>query len=182
RDDRVPDAKHALTENVGAEAGAVRQALYDTGLRQAFEMTAGLGEPDALHSHRTHLKDLPDEIVQRHALRDEVAPGLGRLERDAVLALQQIEHFAGDKGHLPPAAGVLREAAFAAEIAIALEDFARYRTHLGHRFESSLGIAADLDGDEVTVRQPRTSPTPRSCSRRPDSARARARAWSRAGR
>src|SRR5256885_362364 len=99
-----------------------------------------------------------------------------------MLALEEGKHFARHKSDLATAAAVLRKAAFASEVAVAFEALSRHRAHFAYRFQTSLGLAADLNGNQTTGRQPLTSPKPRSCRRRPGSARARARASCRADR
>jgi len=39
-----------------------------------------------------------DEVVQRHASRDDVAPGIARMDRDLVVPRQRIDRLGFDEG------------------------------------------------------------------------------------
>src|SRR5258708_2096359 len=70
--------QHGLVTDVAAQ---------DPLLGELLKMRAGLAQLDAAEPRRTDGELATDQVVQRHAARDEVAPALARRDGDAVVAL-----------------------------------------------------------------------------------------------
>src|SRR5437867_3844792 len=83
RDDSS-DCKHAAGYHLGPQSAAMLQSLLDAAARQLLQMSARLAQPDAAQHDRADGERLADEMVERHAARQQVAASLERLERDFV--------------------------------------------------------------------------------------------------
>src|SRR3990170_4975108 len=120
----IPHADDAAADDVGAEAAAVDQPLLHLLVCQAGQVVAGLVEAEAAQHHLAGAELAADQVVQRDALRHDVATGLPRLDLRLVVALQRLDRLKLDERDLAAAARRAGPAAGGAEVAVAFESFA----------------------------------------------------------
>src|SRR5207245_2109385 len=70
-----------------------------------------------------------DEVVQRHASRDDVAPGIARMDRDLVAPRQRIERLGFDEGDLPSRSRSVRVGPLCPKVSVSFEPLAGDRAH-----------------------------------------------------
>lgn len=72
--DRVAPVDHPAAHDLSAQPAAMDERLADAFAREFFEMAARLAESDAAqHDLMAHLELAADEVVERHAARQDVS-------------------------------------------------------------------------------------------------------------
>ena len=71
---------------------------------ELFQVDARFREAQAAHADRPHSELAPDEVVERDALGDEVAPGLVFADVDVVFGAHRVDGLALDERHVARAA------------------------------------------------------------------------------
>jgi hypothetical protein len=121
------------------------------GSHRALEVHAGLAQARAAQDDLAYLELAVDQVVERHAEGDDVAPAVAGLDVDVVLVAQALERLALDEGHLPPRAGPLGIGAGLAEVAVPFEALAGHSLDRvdGHRRLARRG--RDVDPDDFAL-------------------------------
>src|SRR2546428_12058648 len=70
-----------------------------------------------------------DEVVQRHASRDDVAPGIARMDRDLVVPRQRIDRLGFDEGDFPSRSRSVRVGPLGPKVSVSFEPLAGDRAH-----------------------------------------------------
>lgn len=76
------DRDRSQLEDLGAQAGPVRERVDHTGLGLGFEIRTRLAEPDADAEGGPHPEPLSHQVIQRDAGREDVAARLRGREVD----------------------------------------------------------------------------------------------------
>ncbi|HMC65354.1 MAG TPA: hypothetical protein VKI65_10490 [Gemmataceae bacterium] len=84
---------------LGAQAAAVAETVFDTGLCEHFQMIARLAQAETAQAHVADGEFAPDEVVERYATGKQVAPRLPRRQRDPVFSAQGFESFQRNERH-----------------------------------------------------------------------------------
>lgn len=71
--DGIPHLNDSFRENLSTESAAMDQPTDDSLLRQPFESRARLTELDSFESDSSHLEFFADEMIERDALRHDIA-------------------------------------------------------------------------------------------------------------
>ena len=148
--DGVPDADHAASDDVGAEAATVNQACSCSLSRQLLEMSAGLAEPHSAQRHLADREHAPDEMIERDPSRDDVPATVSRTESDVVLALERFERFGLDERDLVSRGSRSRERTFGGGVAVALEALAVNRTSGVHRDHTASRLGREVDRYDIS--------------------------------
>src|SRR2546428_4784389 len=81
-------------------------------------------EPDAANK-----EIVAEEVIQRHASRDDVAPGIARMDRDLVVPRQGIDRLGFDEGDLPSRSRSVRVGPLGPKVSVSFEPLAGDRAH-----------------------------------------------------
>src|SRR5262249_49611350 len=155
RPDDIAGAQDAAAEDLGAQPAAVQQPLLDAGSSELLQVVARRAQPRAAR-HRVADGDLPaEEVVEGHAARHEVAPGLGGLQRDAVLAGQRLQGLALDERDLAVRRARLAERAGLLEVAVARHPLPRHGLDALDGLQLRPLRVPDADGDQTALKHER---------------------------
>src|SRR5947209_10336888 len=86
-----------------------------------------------------------DEVVQRHASRDDVAPGIARMDRDLVVPRQRIDRLGFDEGDLPSRSRSVRVGPLGPKVSVSFEPLAGDCAHALDRSHRSFRGLRNVD-------------------------------------
>jgi len=97
--DGVAGLQEPAADYLGAQAAAVAETVFDTGLGEHFQMIARLAQAETAQAHFANGEFAADEVVERYATGKQVAPRLSRRQRDPVFSAQAFEGFHCNERH-----------------------------------------------------------------------------------
>jgi hypothetical protein len=111
-------------------------------------MSARLAQPKTLQQGRADLEPLPDEIVQPHAHRDNVAPESARLNHSIVVGEKAVDLLPLNERDfpVPGALELFRESTGAFVVAVADDAAGRFQNRHAHRLRLRAGPGGYVDG------------------------------------
>ena len=99
----------------------MHEAFFDSGGREAFEVTAGFTEPQAAQAHLADLEFLADQVIEGDPGRHQVPASLARQDLHLIVSSQGGDGFFLDESHLAIRFSRLTERAALLVITIAFE-------------------------------------------------------------
>src|SRR6266487_727075 len=125
---------------------------HDDGVGEAVEVAAGLAEPRAAQADVAYPELAPDQVIERHPGRGDVAAALRRGDLDRTFGGQRVKRFRLDEGDFAAArARLVRVVARAEEVPVAFEAAPGDRARLGHRLHGLPGRPRDVDRDHGSL-------------------------------
>jgi hypothetical protein len=128
------------------------KALLDAFHRQRFQMAARLAQTNAFEHDLADLEFLADEMIERHAVREEIAPRLVAFEPNVHFTCHRLKCLAFDERHFPIRAAGLAERAFMATVTISNEAVAGNCPHSFDGVKRLAFVLADVNGCQVPVK------------------------------
>src|SRR6266852_1686008 len=118
----------------------------------AVQVAAGLAEPRAPQAHLAHPELAPDQVIEGHPGRGDVAAALRRGDLDGSFGGQGVEGFRLDEGDFTAArARLVRVIARAEEVPVTFEAATGHRARLGHRLHGLARRPRDVDRDHGSL-------------------------------
>src|SRR5258705_11374653 len=93
RSNCVADPNDIAGDDLGAQAAAMDQAAQRALATEFFQVGARLAKTRAAQRHGADGELPADQMIQRHAARDDIAPRESRVDFDAVFSLQAPDRF-----------------------------------------------------------------------------------------
>ena len=126
------------------------QALDDFAIGKFLQMTARLAQPDAANPDSANLEFLANQMIQRYAPRDHIAPRFRRRYHNLVFLLHGFERLSLDQGQFEIRFR-FEEGALFEKVTVTLQTGARDGANLGDCLHSRFRVVRDEDGFDLTV-------------------------------
>lgn len=135
---------------MGAQSAAVNQTFQHALPRKSLQVRTRFAEPQAAQSDVSDLEFAADQVIERHAARENVSPAFAGGEFDSMVAMKSFDRFDLDQSDL--VVGLLfgfREGSRIAKVAVAFEALSRHGANFRDRQDGpgcSLGYEQRNDG------------------------------------
>src|SRR5437588_1024230 len=128
--DGVAQADGAVGQDVGPEPAAVDQGPDYAGVGHPGQVRAGLGQAHAAQLDRPYAEATAHQMVESHALGDDVAPGRSWGQLDPVVPQRGFDRLLLDEGELASGTALVRPPSITGCVAVPLDALAGPELHL----------------------------------------------------